>query len=139
VLDAGAEADADVHLEDAETARHVGLELVAHVDGVLGFGRVAVAADAVAELAAEELVDGDAVGFAGKVHERHLDGADATCEAGVSAKRFYLAEELVDVAGILAEDAALEHEGVNLAGAVADFAEAVDALVGVDADDGATE
>src|SRR5262249_61927454 len=65
----------------------------------------------------------------------HLDGAHATSLALVAAELLHLAEELVDVAGILLQQAALEHEGIVLAGAVADFAEAVYALVGVDADD----
>ena len=99
------------------------------------FGGVAIAADLVAELAAEHLVDRHAVGFARQVPERHLDAADAAGLPRVAAELFDLAEDLVDVAGILAQDAALQDQRVVLAGAVAHFAEAVDALVGVDADD----
>ena len=55
----------------------------------------------------------------------------------LTAELLDLAEYPVDVAGVLAQDAALQHERVVPARAVPHLAEAVDALVGVEADDGA--
>ena len=72
--------------------------------------------------------------LAGQIHQRHLDAAHAAGLPRVAAELLDLAEDLVDVAGVLAEDAALEHQRVGLAGAVAHFAVADQALVGVDAD-----
>ncbi len=40
-----------------------------------------------------------------------------------------------DVAGVLAEDAALQEQRIGLDRAVAQFAESVDSLIGVDAND----
>jgi len=59
-----------------------------------------VSADFVAEFAAEELIDGGVVGFAGEIPEGHFDAADAAALAGVEAELFDFAEEFVDVAGV---------------------------------------
>jgi hypothetical protein len=80
------------------------------------------------------LADGDVVGLAGEVPQGHFDGADAARLARVVAELLDPAEQPVDVAGVLAEEAALQHEGVVLAGAIANLAQAVDPLVGIDAD-----
>ena len=93
---------------------------------------VAIHAHAVAELAAEHLVDRHAVGLAGKVPQRDLDRRDAAALAAVAAELLDAPEEPVDVARVLAEEPALQHQREGLAGAVADLAEADDPLVGVD-------
>ena len=76
---------------------------------------VAVAADAVAELAAEKLPDRHAPGLAREVPAGDLDAADAARLAGVAAELLDAAEDLLDVAGVLAEDAALQHGRVGAA------------------------
>ena len=107
--------------------------------GSLASGRVAVAADAVAVLAAQHLVDRHVVGLARQIPERLFDRHHAAGLAADAAELLDLLENLLDIAGILPKNAALEEQSIGLAGAVPDFAVARDALVGVDADDGARE
>ena len=102
---------------------------------IVGLGRVGIAADLVAELAAEHLVGGHVVDLAGDIPQRHFDAADAAALPGVSAELLDLAKDFVYVAGILSEDDALQHQRIVLARAVANFAETVDALVGIDPND----
>ena len=104
--------------------------------GIVRFGGIAVDADLVAELAAQHLVNRDVVGFARQVPQRHFHSAHAAALPRVAAELFDLAENPVDVAGVLAENPALQLQRVILARAIADFAQSIDALVGIDADDG---
>ena len=99
--------------------------------GSVGVG-VAIDAHLVAELAAEHLVDRDAIGLAGEVPERDLDRRDAAALPAVAAELLDAAEQPVDVARVLAEQPALQHQRVGGAGAVAHLAKPDDALVGVD-------
>ena len=126
-----------VELDEGEAER---LALHHHLDEALGRQRprrrgVAVEADLVAVLAAEELVAGDAVDLADEVHQRDLDAADAAGLAAVAAVVRDHLEEVVDVAGVLPEQQVLQPQRRVGAGAVAHLAEAVDALVGVDPED----
>jgi len=58
--------DAEVHLEPGEALILAGLEALAIDLGVFRFGGVGIAADLVAELAAQHLIDGNAVDFTAK-------------------------------------------------------------------------
>ncbi len=128
------ELDAQIHLEEGKALRHARLESLAHVASAgLGVG-VAVDADPVAELAAQELPDGDAPGLARDVPERDFDARDAAALPRHAAELLDAPENLLHVAGVFAEDAALEHGRVSPAGGIADFAVAHNALVGVDLD-----
>src|ERR1017187_1330731 len=109
-------------------------EPLAEYLGIGRFGGVGVASDLVPELAAQHLVDGNVVGLSSQVPKRHLDGADAAALARLAAELLDLAKKFVDVAGVLAQQPALEQERVILAGAIPHLAQAVDALVGIDAD-----
>ena len=129
------EIDAEVHFEPGEALLFALLQALAVYLRVVRFGGVGVAADLIAKFAAEHLVNGDVVGFSGQIPEGHFDGADASALARMKAKLFDFAENFVDIAGVFAQNAALQHERVGLGCAVADFAQTVDALVGVDADD----
>jgi hypothetical protein len=97
-------------------------------------GGVRVAPDAIAELAAEHLIDRHVVSLTREIPQGHLDAAHAATLARVAAELLDLPEQPVDVARILVQQPALEHQRVLRAGAVADLAEAIDSLVGVDAD-----
>ena len=130
-----AQLDADIHLEEGETHLGSGLETLPHFYGIGCGGCVAVAADPIAELPASQLVGRHAVGLAGEVHQGHLDGADAASLSGVAAELLDAPEDPVDVARVCPEDAALEHERIDVVGPIADLAQAVDVLVGVDADE----
>ena len=112
---------------------HALLEALAHLGAarLVGVG-VAIDAHLVAELAAQHLVDRHAIGLAGEVPERDLDRRDAAALPAVAAELLDAAEQPVDVAGVFAEQPALQHQRIGGAGAVADLAEADDALVGVD-------
>ena len=129
-------ADAEVHLEEGKTHLHALLQRLAHgLTGVLAAHvGIAIDADLVAELAAQHLVDGHAIGFARDIPEGQLDATDAAGLASMMAELLDAAEDLVDVAGVLAQDAALEHQGIALAAAIAHLAIAHQALVGVDLD-----
>ena len=132
----GHQVDPQVHLHPGESLRLALLQALAEDFGIARFRGVAVDPDLVAELAAEHLVDGNVVRLARQVPERHFHSADAAALARVAAELLDLAEKLVDVAGVLAEDPALQLQRVILAGAIAHLAQAVDALVGIDSDDG---
>ena len=130
-FDAFEQADADVHLEELEAGVHALLEALSH-DCAIGDG-VGIAIDQhfVAELTARQLIGRYAVGFAGQIKERHFDTADTTALPRMKAELLDLAEDLVDIAGVLAQQARLEHERISWAGAVAHFAIAAYALIGI--------
>ena len=88
-----------------------------------------------AKLATQHLIDRSVVGFTSQIPKRHFDAADAARLPGVPAELFDLAKNLIDVARILAEDTALEKERVSGTRSVANFAQTVDALVGIDANE----
>jgi hypothetical protein len=69
-------------------------------------------------------------------HQRDLDAGDAAALAAPVAELLDRAEDHVDVAGVLAQQHALELQRVLAVAGIAHLADAVDALVGVDADDG---
>ena len=125
--------EAEIHLEEGVAERHPLLQPLAGLRAAR-HARVGVAIHAhpVAELAAEHLVDRNAVGLAGEVPERDLDRRHAAALAAVTAELLDAPEEPVDVARVLAEEAALQHQREGGAGAVAHLAEADDPLVGVD-------
>src|SRR4029079_9537639 len=127
--------DAEVLLEERETAVHARLQPQALLLRVLGLRGVGVETHAIAEPAAQHLPARHAPGLAGEVHHRHLDSAHAAALPRVPAELLDLPEDLVDVARVLAEEPALEHQRVRLARAVAYFAPADETLVGLDADD----
>ena len=126
---------ADIYLDPCETAV---LALLGDGRKLLWrvcFGRVRVDADLVAPLAAEQLVDGDVVDLSDDVPERHLHRDDTAGLARDAAElRDFLKEE-VDVERVLAHDAALENHGVLIVGHIADLAQTVHALIGIDAND----
>jgi len=126
------ELDAEVHLEEREAARHALLQGLAHVAAAALRVRVAVAADAVAPPAAEQLPHRHAPRLARDVPARELDRAHAARLAAVAAELLDAAEDLLDVARVLAEDAALQDFRVGAAGGVAHLAVADEALVRVD-------
>ena len=55
---------------------------------------------------------------------------------GWAAELAYCLEQHFHITGILSKDTAFQHQGVPFIGAVAYFAQTVDALVGIDANDG---
>ena len=71
------QVDPQIHLEPGEALVLAQLQALAVHLRIVRFGGVGVAADLVAELAAEHLVDRHVVGFAGQIPQRHLDAADA--------------------------------------------------------------
>src|SRR6266576_5770023 len=133
----GNHLDSQIHLEPGEAHDFLAFFHALRVDfWILRFSGVGIDANLVAELAAaDQRVYGSVVDFAGDIPERHFDGADSAALARVSAELLHLAENLVELEGILAQYPALEKQGVSRARAVADFAQPVDSLVGIDAND----
>ena len=127
------EVDTQVHFEPGETLLLALLEAIAVDVGIVRFGGVGVAADFVAELSAEHLIDGNVVSFARQIPQRHFDGADASALARVKSELLYFAENFVDVAGIFTQNATFEDQCISLRRAVANLAQAINALVGIDA------
>lgn len=59
--------DSQIHFEPGEALLFALLQAVAINVGIIGFSGIGIAANAVAKLAAKHLVDGNVVGFAGKI------------------------------------------------------------------------
>src|ERR1035438_10115862 len=132
------QVDAHVHLQPGEAHLLLaGFQALCEDVRVRRFVRVGVNSDAVAELAAQHLVDGHVVHFAGDIPEGLFDGYHATGLPAMEAELFDLLEEIGDVERVLIQQAAFQKQRIGGAGAVADFSQSIDALVGVEADDGA--
>src|SRR5690606_27112590 len=97
--------------------------------------RIAIDADAIAELAAEQLIARHAIGLADQIHQRDLDAADTARLAAVAAEALDRLEQVFDVAGVLPDEKMLEPQRRIGIGTVTHFAEPIDALVRVDPDD----
>ena len=135
------EADPLLHHEELFGPLHhpldVGGIVLRPVAGALLPDRAVVDPDLVAHLAAEELVDRHPGRLAGDVPERVLDRAH---RRAVGLERAALADAQhhpLDVGGVLADERVTEmqHPGLEVALGELDLAEAVEALVGDDADD----
>ncbi len=99
-------------------------------------GCVGVDADAIAVLAAQELVAWHAVDLAGQVPQRDLDARNASSFPAPVAEVLDGPEDHVHVAGVLAQQHAFILERVLPVPGIAHLADAVDSLVRVNADDG---
>ena len=75
-----------VHLQEGEAHFHPLLELLGESPLVRHRRRVGIQADAVAVLAAQHLVDGDAVRLARQVPQGHFDAGDAAALPAVVAE-----------------------------------------------------
>src|SRR5437899_658572 len=133
----GNHLDAQIHFEPGEAHDFLAFFHALRVDfRIFRLGGVGIDTNLVAKLAAAyQRVHGSVVDFAGDIPERHFDGADSAALARVSAKLLHLAENLVELEGILAQYPALEKQRIRRAGTVADFAQSVDSLIGIDAND----
>src|SRR5579872_274511 len=125
--------DTQVHFQPRESLILARLQALAVDLWVVGFGRVRVAANLVAKLAAEHLVNRHSISLACQIPERHFDAADAAGLPGVTAELLDFSKDLIDVTRVFTQNAALEDQGVGLAGAVANFAQPVYALISIDA------
>ena len=114
--------DAEVHLEVGVALRDAFLKRAAHVAAAAFAVGVAIDADAVAELAAKQLPNGNAPELAGDIPASQLDGADTARLAGVTAELADATEHLLDIQRVFAENAALQHRGVCAGGGVSDLA-----------------
>src|SRR6266511_2096688 len=127
----------DVELDKGQPERFA----LAHRRGVtfsrrfLGRGRVGVEAHPVAVFAAQELVARHAIDLAHEIPQGNLDARDAAALAPPVAKLLDRAKDHVYIARILAKQNALELQRILLVAGVAHLAEAIDALIGVDAND----
>src|SRR6516225_11817707 len=90
-----------------------------------------------AKFAAPHLVNRNVVNLAGDLPQGHFDSAHASRLPRLPAELPDLAEQAIHVDRVFAQQAALEHQGVTWAGAVAHLTQPLDALVGVNPDDGA--
>ena len=130
--------DAQIHLQPGEAhfflagfqARGVFLD-------VFRFLCVGINANLVAEFSTQHLVDRHAIHLAGDIPKRLFHGDHATGLPRVTTELLDLLKDVSDAKRILAYDAALQKERVGGAGAVSNFAEPIDALVGIEPDDGA--
>ena len=132
----------DVDLERGEAHGLDLLELL-RGEGIVGVvvGRVAIDAHAVAHLAAEELIDGDAERLAGQVPERNFDGGEGrdilpALGPGENAVETDAFPQRLDVQRVASDEGVAEgaHQGHAAHNGVGGFTVPEDALVGVDAD-----
>ena len=104
--------------------------------GIFRLGGVGVDANLVAEFAAADHgVHGRVVDLACEVPEGHFNRANSAALPGMSPELFDLAEKFVELQRILADNTALQKKRIRGAGAVAHLAEAVNTLVGINAND----
>jgi hypothetical protein len=81
------------------------------------------------------LVAGHAVDLAHQIPQRDLDARDTATLPACAAELLDRPKDHVDIAGILAQQHIFELERILFVAGVAHLADAVDALVSVDADD----
>ena len=96
-IDAFEQADADIHLEKLETIIHAALEPFAHLPTIEHGIGIAVYQRLVAELAASQLIGGDAISFAGEIKEGHLNAADAAALPAVVAELLDLSRKILSI------------------------------------------
>ena len=99
-------------------------------------GCVGVHAHLVTILAAQELPAGHAIDLTHQVPQRNLQTGDAAALTTPVSKGLDGAEDHVYVAGVLAQEHAFELQRVLLVPRIAHLAQAINALVGIQADDG---
>ena len=134
----GAFADqpgAQVHLEEGEAHLLPAFELLGEDLGVLALVGIAVDADLVAVLGADQPPGRHAVDLAGDIVQRHIDRAVAAAHALLVGEVANAVERRFDGERVPAHQVRLEHQRGAFAAGVAHLAEPVDALVGIDADD----
>ena len=142
VLHVGVERDALLDHEEALGLLHhpfdVGGIVLRPVAGALAPPVAVVAAHLVAHLAAEQLVDRHIGGLAGDVPQRVLDGADRGAIGLEAAALADLQHHALDVGRVLADQriAEMQHPGLEVGLGEFHLAQAIDVLVGDDADDG---
>ena len=103
---------------------------------LVGRRSVGVEAHLVAIFAAQQLVAGDAINLAHEIPQGNFNAGDAAAFTPPVAEFFEGAEDHINVAGILAEQHALELERIFAVTSVAHLAQAIDALIRVNAEDG---
>ena len=124
-----AQVNAQVHLQEGEAPLHPVLQPLAHLRGITALRRIAVDTDAVAELAARQLIARHAVGLAGQVHESHLYRTNTASLPRVVSELFDLPEQPVHVTRVLTQETAFQHEGVGHGRSVAHLSQTVYALI----------
>jgi len=127
--------NAEVHLQPGKPLLFAFLQALAVNFRIVRFGGIGIAANLVAKLAAEHLVNRNVIGFPGQIPQSHLNRAHSAGLARVAAKLLDLPKYFVDVAGIFAQDPALQLERIIFVRPVANFAESVKTLIRIDADD----
>ena len=123
---------AQIHLEKSEAHVQPFFQGKAHiVAGVTTLHvRIAIHADLVPEFAAQQLIQGHAVGLARQIPQGNFNAADAAALPGMAAELLDLAENFIHIAGVLTQNAAFEHQSIGLAGGVPHLAVACDPLIG---------
>ena len=132
-------SDAQVHLQKCKAHFHSLFEGKPHIVACMLAVDVGITVYPyfIAELAAKELVQGDAVRFACEVPKGDLNAGDATALTGMAAKLLDLVENAVYVTRVFPNDATFQHKSIGLGGGVAHLTVTADALVGINAQDGA--
>src|SRR5262249_51725939 len=127
----------DIELDEGQPQRFPRFDAlgVALWSRVGGGRRVGVDSNPVAILAAEELIAGHAVDLPDQIPQRDLDARDPAALAAPVTKLLDRPKDHVHIARVLAQQHALELERVLLVAGVAHLAKAIDALIGIDADD----
>ena len=131
VVDPIQQADTHVHLEKAEAGLHPLPQAPPHHLAVRFARRIAVAEDAIAELASRQLIGRHTVGLTGQIHQRHLHGAHAAPLPAVMAELHDPPEQTIHVTRVLAQQPALQQKRETRTGTVAHLPEAIDTLVRV--------
>ena len=103
--------------------------------GIAAFGGIAIAANAIAVLGADQPPGRHAVHLPGDVVQGDIQRAVAAAEPALAGEIANAVQNGLDVQRVLAHDVRLEHERHAFVARITDLAEAVHALVGVDPDD----
>src|ERR1019366_6578678 len=133
------EARARVHLEEGKARLLAQDQPGGEQLGVLGLRGVAVNAHAVPVLGAEEPVRRNAIDLARDVVQSHVQGAVPAAEPALIGEVADTVQDRRDTERVLPHDVRFEDQRHPLVARVAHFAQAVHALVGIDADDGVVE
>ena len=126
-----------VHLEELEAAIPLAPLHALAVDLRIGNARgVAIDQQAVVELVAQKAPRRHAVHFARQIVEPNIDGAISAAARSLKSEPANPRKDRVDFQGIPAYHEGLQQQGLADHVVAEDLAQAIDALVGVDTDDG---
>ncbi len=132
----GNQAGAEVHLEEREPLLLALTQPLGEDLRILALVRIAVNANRVAVFGSDQPPRGHAVDLARNIVQSHVDGTVATAHALLAGEVANAVEDRLDLERVAAYQMRFQDQGRAFPARVAHLAQAVDALVRIDADDG---